>query len=65
MKVVEFYVNDDFDKTAKLYCDTTVFRSSDGSIVATRCFEYPSFIKTVEWVLNRSYVKKIYDLERG
>ena len=65
MKVVEFYINDEFEKTAKLYCDSTFFSCSDGSIVCKRSFEYPSFVKNVEWVLNRSYVKQIYDLERS
>ena len=65
MKVIEFYVNDEFKKTAKLYCDSVYFRKSDGSILCLRSFHYPSFIKSVEWVFNCSYVKKIYDLERS
>ena len=40
MKVIEFYVNDEFKKTAKLYCDSVYFRKSDGSILCLRSFQY-------------------------
>lgn len=58
MYCVEFFINDERSKTAKLFCDN--YDSSDDDVILCyKHFDYPSFIKHIEYAFMRSKIKSI------
>lgn len=63
MFIVEFFINDDNEKTAKLICDSYSV-PDDFSILCIKTFDYPSFVKRIEYLFIRSKIKSIKRLRK-
>ena len=62
MYCINFYINPKKTKTAKLMCDK-IDKSDSEVWIAERTFDYPSFIKHVEWALRTESIESFYELE--
>ena len=63
MYCVEFFIDDDYKKTAKLICDNYSV-PDDYSILCIKTFDYPSFVKRIEYLFLRSKIKSIKCLRK-
>lgn len=63
MFCVEFFIDDDNKKTAKLICDNYTV-PDDFSILCTKTFDYPSFVKRIEYLFIREKIKSIKRLRK-
>lgn len=63
MFCIYFYANEKKQKIAQLQCD--YYDSNDDTvIIAHSTFDYPCFVKSIEWVIRRDFIYKITELKK-
>lgn len=63
MFCIYFYTNHKKEKIAQLQCDS-YDNSDDTVLIATSTFDYPCFVKRIEWVIRKDFVTKITMLRK-